>query len=96
MVGLEHDGHFAPRNLRGLWGWPRVNLREPLGLLVVAQSGVQNMMAGTLAASSDLHCELIARFGIPFGTSRPRPLSLLGAGRPRPFLLLIFELAFQV
>ena len=92
MVGLEHDGHLAPRNLHGLWGWPRVNLTEPPGLLVVARGGI--MVVGTFDASSDLHCELLARSGTPFGTSRPRTLPLLGAGRPRPFLLLIFELAF--
>ena len=91
---LEHDGHYAPRNLHGLWGLPRVNLREPSGLLAVARGGVGIMVVGRFDASSDLHCERLARLGTVFGTSRPKPLPLLEAGRPRPFLLLISELAF--
>ena len=71
-----------------------MNFREAAGLLVVASSGVGVMVGGTFDASSDLHCELLARFSTPFRTSRLRPLPLLGAGRPRPFLLLIFEWAF--
>ena len=89
-VGLEHDGHLAPRNLHGLWGWPRVNLREPPGSLVVARGGVGVMVVGTFDAPSGLHRELLARSATPFGTSRPRQLPLLVGGRPGPLPLLIF------
>ena len=71
-----------------------MDLREPPGLLVVAQSVVRVTMARALDAFSDLQREMFSRSGVPFGAGRSIPLSPLGAGRPRPFRLLFFELAF--
>ena len=66
-VGLEHDGHPASGDLHRLWGWPRVDLGEPPGLIVVAWCIVRITVARTFDASSDLHREMFARSGLPFG-----------------------------
>ena len=71
-----------------------MDLGEPPGLLVVAWSVVRVTMARALDPFSDLHREMFSRSGVPFGAGRSRPLSPLGAGRPGPFRLLFFELAF--
>ena len=93
-VGLEHDGHLASGDLHGFGGWPRMDLGEPPGLHVVAQSVVPITMARTSDASSDHQREMFARLGVPFGARRLRQLPPAGAGRARLFWLLFLELAF--